>query len=310
MSGEVNSSMSSESTADLLIDCRCMLGEGIVWCDRREAVLWTDIESRKVWMHHPASGETRSWELPDRLGSFALCESGKLLLALAKGLYFADIDASTGDRLEVSPIVAVEADNPATRSNDGRTDRAGNFVFGTMADGPNKSPVGSFYQYSRRHGLRRLDLGGVAISNSICFSPDGGTLYYCDSLERAIKCCDYDADTAGVANPRVFIALTGAAGAPDGSTIDADGFLWNAQWGSARVVRYTPDGTAEREIAVSVTNPSCVSIGGVNLDQLFITTARSDMSDAMLERMPDAGGVFRARLEDARGLAERRFADT
>ena len=299
----------AETNAELYVDSRCTLGEGILWCERREAVLWTDIESRKLWLHRPSSGVTRSWLLPDRLGSFALCESCKLLLALAKGLYFADIDASTGDRLEVSPILAVEADDPATRSNDGRTDRSGNFVFGTMADGPKKTRIGSFYQYSHRHGLRRLALGGVAISNSICFSPDGRTLYYCDSLDRGIMCCDYDAETAGIANPRLFSALGSATGEPDGSTIDADGYLWNARWGSARVVRYTPAGKVDREIAVPVINPSCVALGGANLDEVLITTARWDMAEALVERMPQSGSVFRIVLSDVRGLTEERFAD-
>ena len=300
----------ADDSAQLYVDSRCTLGEGILWCERRKALLWTDIDSRKLWLHHPASNVTRSWILPDRLGSFALCESGMLLLALAKGLYLGDIDISTGDRLIVSRLMDVEADNPSTRANDGRTDRAGNFVFGTMADGARKAPVGSFYQYSHRHGLRRLALGGVAISNSICFSPDGGTLYFCDSLERKIKCCDYDAETAGVANVRLFAALESETGDPDGSTIDAEGCLWNAQWGSARVVRYTPEGQVDREVSVPVKNPSCVAFGGAKLDTLFVTTARIDMTEEQLEAMPDAGGVFRIALAGGRGLTEKRFADS
>src|SRR6187402_2839477 len=112
--------------AVLALDARCMLGEGIVWCPRRQALLWTDIEGRRLWRHDPVTGASASWTLPDRAGSFVRCTSGRVLLGLAKGLGFADLDAhDSDDVLPVMPVAAVEADAPRTRINDGRTDRAG-----------------------------------------------------------------------------------------------------------------------------------------------------------------------------------------
>ena len=78
--------------AQLLVDCRCLLGEGIVWCPRREVLWWTDIQSSRLWMHSPGTRETRAWDLSDRLGCLALCESGKLLLGFSKNLVLADVD--------------------------------------------------------------------------------------------------------------------------------------------------------------------------------------------------------------------------
>jgi len=299
----------SVTSASLAVDCRCILGEGIVWCERREVLLWTDIQASRLWMHHPATGATRTWELPDRLGSMALCESGKLLLGLAKGLFLADLDASPGPTLAVSPLVEVEAHQPQTRVNDGRTDRKGNFVFGTFNEDADKAPIGSFYQYSSRHGLRRLALGGVSIPNSICFSADGGTMYYCESLLARIMRCDYDADAAQVAGARLFAAIDDVPGEPDGSVMDADGYLWNAQWGVSRVARYDPDGRLERTVAIPTKHPSCVVFGGPGLGELYITTARQGMTAQDLECMPQSGGVFHAAIGDVRGLADPRFND-
>jgi sugar lactone lactonase YvrE len=296
-------------TFTLVVDSRCTLGEGILWDARRDALLWTDIERATLWLHHTDDGSTRTWRLPDRLGSFALCDSGKLLLALAKGLVLADIDRPSDGVLAVTMLEPLEVDLPSMRTNDGRTDRAGNFVFGTMNEGPDKAPIGSFYQYSKRHGLRRLALGGVAIPNSICFGPDGRTMYYCDSMGGRILQCRYDAESAEVSDSRPFVELGAGRGLPDGSVIDADGCLWNAEWGAAMVRRYTAAGIIDREIAVPAKNPTCPAFGGRDLTQLYVTSARQEMTPEELADKPDAGGVYGVQPVGVRGLPEPRFHD-
>jgi L-arabinonolactonase len=246
------------------------------------------------------------WPLPDRLGSFAICDSGRLLLGLAKGLFLADLGPAPAAVPALMPLVPVEADSPRTRINDGRTDRAGNFVFGTMDD-EHTASIGSFYQYSTRHGLRGLELGGVAIANSICFSPDGQTMYYCDSPERRIMRCRYDAESAAVSEKAVFAEFGPNQQFPDGSVIDSEGCLWNAEWGSGVVRRYTTAGMIACEIQVPAKNPTCVAFGGRDLDCLYITSARQEMSAAELAGTPHAGGVYRAFVDRVRGLADCRF---
>jgi sugar lactone lactonase YvrE len=291
-------------TAELFIDCRCTLGEGPVWDTRRGALLWTDIERSTLWMHGQAG--TRSWSLPDRLGSFAICESGRLLLALAHGLFLADIDAAVGSDLPVRPLIALEHKTPTGRTNDGRTDRTGNFVFGTYND-EKEGAGGSFYQFSARHGLRRLDLGDITIANSICFTADGRTMYFCDSPLGAIMQCEYDAGSARVSNVREFVRFGPGDGLPDGSIVDAEGCLWNAAWGVGRVRRYAPDGRILGEIRVDAKNTTCPVFGGEALDQLFVTSARQGMTSDELARVPHAGGMYRCATIGGRGLADARF---
>jgi sugar lactone lactonase YvrE len=289
-------------TATLFVDCRCTLGEGIVWWARHGVLLWTDIEGARLWMWD--AGSSRSWRLPTRLGSLAVCESGALLLGLEKGLFLTDLDRSTPDAPVLTPLAGVEESVATTRVNDGRTDRAGNFVFGTMNQAEGHPPIGSFYQWSARAGMRRLDLPHVGIANSICFSPDGGTMYFCDSPRARIMQCRYDAASARVADVRLFAALGPSDGQPDGSMVDADGCLWNAAWGAGVVRRYRPDGAIDREVFVPAKNPTCVTFGGAALNELYITSARQEMSAVELERTPDAGGVYRAVIQNVRGLAD------
>ncbi len=296
--------------AVLAVASRCELGEGILWCDRRAAWLWTDIESARLWSYRPADGAVASWRLPDRTGCLALCESGRLLLGLAKGLAIADLDGTApGELVPVAALTPVETALATTRLNDGRVDRAGRFVFGTFNEAAPHPPLGGFYQYSPVEGLRPLDLGPVAIANSLCFSPDGGTLYFCDSPTRRILCADYDSAGARVSNVREFVRVEAETGGmPDGSIVDADGYLWNAVWGGARIQRYAPDGRPDVRIDLPVPNVTCLAFGGPDLDDLLITSARMGMAPAALARTPEAGGLFRAARAGARGLPDTRLA--
>lgn len=288
---------------ELLVDARNTLGEGILWDERAERLFWTDIEASELWSCDAAGGAVRRWPLPERLCSMALtAQDGRLLLGLASGLAFFALSDGRIERLH-----QVEAHLPDTRLNDGRVDRQGRFVFGmfNQAEDP-KHPVGGFYRLNRDLSLERLPLGGVAIANSICFSPDGRTMYYADSATGAIRCCDYEPVSGAVSNLRIFAAADAAPGGPDGSTVDAEGCLWSTRWGAGQVVRFTPDGQVDRVLRLAAAQPSCPAFGGPGLDVLYVSSARVGLAPEALAAAPEAGGVFVQRL-DVRGLPEQRF---
>lgn len=291
-----------QAHAELLVDGQHVLGEGVRWCERSGRVFWTDIEGRKLYACAPHGGELQQWDMPERLACFTLTfDDDVLLVGLASRLAFFNLRTS-----QMTPIMDVEADLPMTRLNDGRCDRQGRFVFGTLDERPSRDPIGGFYRLNLDLTLERLPLPGVAISNSICFSPDGATMYFCDSMQKFIYRWDgYSGGESSLVSE--FASLADCPGAADGATIDADGYLWSAQWGAARVARYAPDGSVERLVHLPVSQPSCVAIGGTELDELFITTARENLTPAMLAEEPLAGGLFYARLAGVRGLPEVRF---
>ncbi|MBE1162220.1 SMP-30/gluconolactonase/LRE family protein [Dyella acidiphila] len=273
--------------AELVLDARNTLGEGVTWCGRSQSLYWTDIHASVLWRFRPADGSTRRWPMPQRLASFALCEDpDRLLLGLESGLAFFHLQSG-----ELLHIGEVEAGLP-TRLNDGACDREGRFVFGTLhepAHGEARYAAGSFYRLHSDLRLEQLPLGHVAISNSIAFSPDGSTMYYCDSMSRLVHRCSYG---DAVADVRMHIDLTGQQGEPDGSAVDSAGGLWNAEWGAGRVVRYLPDGTPDLVIDIPAQQPTRVAFGGERLSTLYITSARDGLSAEALENDPQAGGVF------------------
>lgn len=286
----------------LRFDGKHVLGECVLWCDRTQQILWTDIPAATLWCYQPVTGATRSWPMPERLGSFALTEYRDwLLLGLASQLAYFHLESG-----QIVPLQQVEASIPSTRLNDGRCDRQGGFVFGTLNEHPDRAPIGSFYRLDSSLTLRRLALPQAAIPNSICFSLAGNVMYYCDSLTKTIRCCDYDQGV--VANDRPFGDSLDLPGVPDGSMIDSEGFLWNARWGGACIVRIHPCGKEiDRVIDVPVEQPTCATFGGEAFQELYFTTAREGLSAAQLARTPQAGGLFSVSIPAVAGLAESRF---
>jgi L-arabinonolactonase len=131
-------------------------------------------------------------------------------------------------------------------------------------------------------------------------------MYFADTPTGQIWSYDYDADSGAVSNKRVFADFSDQPGIPDGSIVDAEGFLWNAQWNGYRVVRYRPDGTIDRIVDMPVMNPTCVAFGGKDLDILFVTTARYLMTPEQIEAEPLSGGLFAVKV-DVQGLNEPKF---
>lgn len=280
------------------------LGEGIVWCPRRRRLFWTDIQAATLWSHDPARGLSRTWAVPERLATLALCRDPDwLLLGLASRLAFFHLPSG-----RLREVCEVEPDLP-TRLNDGACDREGRFVFGTLhepPDGTPAQPVGGFYRLDADLSLHRLALGGVAISNSLAFSPDGRTLYFCDSPTRVIRRCAYHED-GSVGAAEDWVDLGGIDGEPDGSAVDADGGLWNAQWGMGRVVRYTPEGREDVVVSVPASQVSRPAFGGEDLDTLFVTSAHDGMPVPRRRRHLASGHVFCCQ-GGHRGLPEPCFA--
>lgn len=283
--------------ATLAVGTTCALGEGATWCARTGRLYWTDIDGARLLRYDPRTDERTSWRMPERLATFALsADPQRLLVGLATHLAFFDLTTGALRRIaDIEPGLN-------TRLNDGRCDRQGRFVFGTKDEAAKPQPIGGFYRLNRDLSIERLPLPAPAISNSIAFSPDGATMYFCDSPTREILACGYGAD-GRIGNVRVFTRLADADGVPDGSTVDAEGGLWNAQWGGARVVRYDARGIETERVSVPVRQPSCVALGGARLGTLYVTTARVGLDAVALGAERSAGGVFAA-TSARRGLPE------
>ncbi len=286
--------------AEVVVSAGNALGEGIVWSPAHREIQWTDIHGKAFWSFDPATGAAKSIALPERLACFAPLGGSRLLAGFASGL--ARFDLADGAREE---IAAIEADQPATRLNDGKLDRRGRLVFGTMDESKPAQPLGRVWIYDG--GAPRVLFEGVRIANSIAFSPDGRRMYFADTPARVIWRFDYDNDSGEVSNRQVFVEVASDHGFPDGSTVDADGCLWNAEWGGGKVTRYTPDGRIDRIVELPCSQITCCAFGGATLATLFITSARGGLDEAKLKAEPQAGALFAVDV-GVKGLADTPFA--
>lgn len=286
------------------IPVRNTLGECILWDETTQCVWWTDIHESLLNRYHYATATLTTFNCPERLCSFGFVENDRrLICAFESG--FALFDPVSAD---LRWLYRPERDYSGTRFNDGRVDRQGRFWSGTMVEGDGRDAEGrpakgSLYRVSGSE--QRRIFGGISISNSLCFSPDGTVLYFADSPERRIRAYAVDPESGEPGDARVFATVSGE-GAPDGSAVDAEGCLWNAQWGGSKVVRYTSAGEVDRVLELPVSQPACVCFGGENFELLFVSTAREHLSPEQLEAEPEAGNVL-VYETGLRGLPESRF---
>jgi len=285
--------------ADLLIDAKNTLGEGIQWNADHGRLWWTDIHGKALWSCDADGGSVETLALPERLGCFAFDPQNKILAAFESGLFRWDIEK---DRREL--IAAFEPDKPDTRTNDGRCDRQGRFLMGGI-DEVGLTPMSSVIRYDGQNV--ETVLTDVRCTNSICFSQDGKWMYFADSPTRTIKRFAYDTGSGAMSAPETFVTVSETGGVPDGACIDADGGLWSARFSGAVVQQILPDGTDGMTIDVGVPQVTCACFGGDDLDRLYITTGRENMGETELREAPLSGALFVCE-PGVRGLPEARFA--
>lgn len=271
--------------AELVVDCKNKHGEGVFWNPSDRRVWWTDIEGCALWSYDPASSETASYQMPERVCCFAPRALGGLIVAYTARVVLFD----PVTKAEVL-VTEFEADNPETRLNDGRTDRQGRLIIGGMNEVSGK-PESSVICIDTDLSVQTV-INNVACANSTCFSPDGGTMFFADTPSREIVVFDYDTASGTVSNRRVHASFAEEPGLPDGSCVDAEGGVWNAEWEGHRVVRVAPSGEIDRIIDVPVWKPTCCAFGGPDLDTLFITTSRLMSDEDVLIKEPESGGLF------------------
>jgi len=276
---------------------RCSLGENPLWDAANSTLYWINIADPKIYrMSH---GEIREYDCPKPVGSIYLAGEGRLLVAMRP--FFAWLNLGTGAVRRIESSAGLHADE---RFNDGRCDRSG-IVWISTIDRCVQRPIGSVVRYLP--GFRGSATPSHAvIGNGICFGNDDSHLYFSDSRGRAIY--RYRKSEHGLAGRELFAALDGTPGRPDGCTVDAEGCLWSARIGGARIDRYLPDGRLVDSLELPVADPTHCTFGGPDLRTLFVTSAsqhsgaqsaHGDLSGAVLAYELDVQGMPEHRIQSA-----------
>lgn len=290
--------MTRQYTIRRVGETRDRLGEGPLWDVAEQALYWLDSRGPTVHRLDPKTGSREDWQVPSTVGSMALREKGGAVLAMEDGFHF--LDFATG---KTEQIVDPEPDRPGNRLNDGKCDRQGRFLAGSMATKITGTAEGTLYRLNPDLSLDTL-MGDIIVTNGPAFSPDGKTFYFSDSRKARIAAYDYG--DAGVANERIVVNTKEAHDSwPDGGTVDAEGYIWSAFVTAGKVARLAPDGTLDLLIAMPCSRPTSVMFGGPDLEDIYITSISE--SHNMTADGPDDGGLFVIEGLGIKGLPEPRF---
>lgn len=287
-------------TAELILDAQAQLGEGPIWSAKDRRLYWIDIDVGLVHVFDPTTRENRTIPVGQAVGTVVPRKSGGLMLALAHG--FASLDLET----EKVEMICDPQPDGGTRFNDGKCDPAGRFWAGTLdpTDAPER---GALYRLDADLSVHTM-LPKVSISNGIVWSLDATTLYFIDTPTACVAAFDYDNATGAIENRRVAVEIPEEEGWPDGMTIDAEGNLWIGMWDGSQVGCWNPrTGEKLASIRVPAKRVTACAFGGEKLDELYITTARMELSDEELHQHPYSGGIFRAK-PGVRGIDAYEFA--
>jgi sugar lactone lactonase YvrE len=261
-----------------------VLGEVPRWHATENALYWIDALKPAIHRYDPASGNVESWTPPEKLGSFAPCAKGGVIIAGRNGFALYDPRAATFARIS-------DPENQAEENilNDGRCDPRGRFWAGSMTK-TMKGATGRLYRVDK--GQTEPCDENIWVSNGIAWSPDGATMYFADSHVHTIFAYAYDVARGKLGTRRVFAHLTAATGVPDGASCDAEGYLWVAMFDGACIARFAPDGRLDRTVPMPVSRPTAVAFGGPGLRTMYVTTARFRLAPEKLAAEAHAGGLL------------------
>lgn len=278
---------------------RCRLGESPLWDAVGERLWWVDSAGQSI---HAAGADGEplvSWHYDSMVGSIGLADGG-LIAGFAD--HFALVDGADGRAV---PLADVPGHDGTMRLNDGKVDRAGtHYICGQtrMAD----DATGQMFQLFASDARLQSLASGMRISNAICFSPKGTTLYFADSLDGVIRCHAYDPETGAVGARTGTISLAGIGQAPDGATVDAEGNLWIALVLDQAIACVSPSGELLRRIAMPMPYPSCPAFGGAGMATLFVTSI-ANSGHMLVTDHPDGGRIAAVTGLGVHGIAESRF---
>jgi sugar lactone lactonase YvrE len=283
-----------------VLNAEAELGECPVWAADEQALYWVDIYAPALHRLDPATGDTRTWPMPDRVGSFGLRASGGAVVALRDR--FALLDFDTG---KVADLAAPAEHVPGTRFNDGKVSPDGRFFAGTMDEEKLSRPIASLYRLDPDGTVHRI-LDDLIVSNGLAWSADGRTMFHSDSKGQVIRAFPYDLDSGEMAEPRVLARPTEEQGRPDGAATDVEGFYWSSGISAGVLNRWSPDGRLDRSIPLPCSNPTMPCFGGPDLRTIFVTSLRHDLPPDVLAAKPLSGGIFAVRV-DVPGVPVARF---
>lgn len=263
-----------------------ILGESPFWHRDRQSILWVDVEEGILHEQKLSSESPTIWEVGKKIAVILSAKGNEVLLGSQDGIGRFNLVTK-----EWTLEVPIYLDEDSQRCNDGGFDPMGNVWIGSM-DVEVKDGLGSLYRIAP-NGKASKVLENLTIPNGLVFSLDHKRMYFIDTPTRTVKA--YFVDSTGeITFDKHAVSIPESMGMPDGMTIDASGMLWIALYGGAAVGRWNPsNGQLLETIAIPALHVTSCCFASGDLNELIVTSARENMTEAQLAMYPQSGNVFR-----------------
>lgn len=283
-----------------LFDYQGHLPECPTWYSSTQSLYWTDILQKEIHCYRPESNQHQVIAMPEEVGCFALREQGGFIVAMRTGIWLTDKQGSLQQKICDNP------NNPQlARFNDGGTDPHGRFYAGTYW-GPRdyNGALLCRVDAALKTTVIQCDILGA---NGLAFSPDGRWMYTSDTPNHVIYRTALD-EQGQLGERQVWKRFSLGNGRPDGAAMDSEGCYWTALFDGYRIARFSPQGELLEEHPLPVRCPTMVCFGGSQMNTLFITTTRENMSQQELLERPLSGAIFTLQVS-ATGIPKPKFKE-
>ncbi|XP_071335615.1 regucalcin [Trachinotus anak] len=299
--------MMSSVKVECVVKASTLIGEGPVWEESEQTLLFVDIAGQKIHRWSPRTNQIQSVETGDMVGFAVPRRSGGYAAGVGRSIVAVDWSTQT-----MTSLVDLDEDKPNNRLNDGKVDPVGRLLAGTMGKEQRPAEVqkqqGSLFSVSSDLSVTK-HLSQVDISNGLDWSLDQKTFFYIDSLSLSIDAFDYDLNSGHLGNRRVVYRMEEGEGFPDGMTVDAEGRLWVACYNGGRVINIDPvTGVRLHTVSLPVTKTTSCCFGGPDYSDLYVTSACLGLDQSESSQQPLAGHTFRVSGLGVKGRPSNSFS--
>ncbi len=288
-------------TVTRFLDTTYQLAECPTWDDRKNRLLWADIQGRTIQSMDWESREITTWHFDNEVGSFGLTDDDRLIVSVWDHVLLFDPTSETSEVLG-----EIETESAETRLNDGKIGPDGAYWVGTMDTSSPRKPIAGLYRMGGSGDIAEIRRE-LVVSNGLAWSPDGAYMYHSDSTPGWIECYSFDAATGALGAKMLFAQQTNETGRPDGATVDSDGNYWSAGVSAGLLNCFAPDGNLLEAITMPVDKPTMPCFCGPDLDHLIVTSIKQPSDPTAMEPDTLSGGLFLVEGHGRTGLKTHRF---
>ncbi|XP_068586282.1 regucalcin isoform X1 [Cebidichthys violaceus] len=299
--------MMSSVKVECVVKASALIGEGPVWEESEQTLLFVDIGGQKIHRWSPSTNQIQSLETGETVGFVVPRRSGGYVAGVGRSIVAVDWPTQM-----MTSLVEVDEDKKNNRLNDGKVDPIGRLLAGTMGKEERPAEVqrqqGSLFSVNSDLSVTK-HLSQVDISNGLDWSLDQNTFFYIDSLSLTVDAFDYDSTSGHIGNRRVVYRMEEGEGLPDGMTVDADGHLWVACYNGGRVINIDPiTGVRLQTVSLPVMKTTSCCFGGPDYSDLYVTSASLGLDHSGRRQQPLAGGTFKVTGLGVKGRPSNSFS--